>query len=238
MTYNDTSNITNAFKYTKSSEIDSWTYTGETNTYSGGGYVFRMQQIDDKSSSSLISLQQLKWINEQTAALFIEFTLFNPQVNLFQHCSILIEITSAGSFVLSSQFTPISLYDLNSPSLISLQILFYLIYLAFVCLLIINELRTLMKTKWSYFRDSYNYFDLAIIGFSWSAFAFFLYRIYAANVIYHTLEQTKTNKGFINFQYVASCQYIFEYLMGACVFFSSLRFIKVILFCTLKYYKN
>ena len=33
-------------------------------------------------------------------------------------------------------------------------------------------------------------------------------------------------KVFINFQYAASCQYVFDYMMGACVFFATLRFIK------------
>ena len=35
-------NVQNAFKYTQSSQIDSFTYIAKRNTYYGGGYVFKM----------------------------------------------------------------------------------------------------------------------------------------------------------------------------------------------------
>ena len=225
------SNIINAFKYTKSNELDSYVYTGQINTYDGGGYVFRMQGDRESIYNQTQTLQNLNWIDAQTAAIFVEFTLFNPQIALFQHCLILIEITSVGDIFTSSLFTPINLFDLNNPSLISFEIILYLFYLTLVCFLIVNEVRSILKIKWSYFKIAYNYFDLAIIGFSWSAFSFFLYRMYGANVISDKLSQSKNicqlENAFINFQYMASCQWMFDYLMGACVFFSSLRFIKV-----------
>jgi hypothetical protein len=56
------------------------------------------------------------------------------------------------------------------------------------------EARELMKSKWfEYFRNAYNYFDLAIIAFSWAAFSMYLYRLYAANEIYTKLKQTDKN---------------------------------------------
>jgi polycystin 1L2 len=199
------------------------------NTYLGGGYVFKMMAMHE--SSILYTLQNLSWIDEHTSAIFLEFTLFNSNLNLFQHCLFLFEITSGGNIVKSSQLTPLNLFDLNDKSLISLKIIMYLIYMTLVCVLIVTETRDLLKSKWTdYFRNAYNYFDLCIIGFSFAAFSMYLYRLYSAYEIYDTLKRNDKSKVFINFQYTVSCQILFDFLMGSCVFFASLRFIKTFQF--------
>jgi polycystin 1L2 len=227
-------NILNAFKYTKSSDLNSYPFAGKVNTYLGGGYVFKMMSTSNhtKLENQAKTLQNLTWINEQTSAIFLEFTLFNPNVNLFQHCLFLFEITSGGHIVKSSQLTPLNLFDLNDKSLISFKIIMYLIYMILVCILIVTETRHLLKSKWTdYFRNAYNYFDLCIIGFSWAAFSMYLYRFYSAYEINDTLKRNDDKSQlFINFQYTASCQILFDFLMASCVFFASLRFIKIFRF--------
>jgi polycystin 1L2 len=203
------------------------------NTYFGGGYVFKMMK-ENNSIESLLNkirdLEKLNWIDAQTSAVFLEFTLFNPNVNLFQHCLFVFEITSGGNFISSSQLTPLNIFDLNDSSLISLKIILYLIYLGFVCILMALEARELMKSKWiDYFRNAYNYFDLAIVAFSWASFSMYLYRLYSAYDIYNKLKRNE-DLLFINFQYIASCQNLFDFLMGSCVFFATLRFIKTLRF--------
>jgi polycystin 1L2 len=205
------------------------------NTYFGGGYVFKMMK-ENNSIESLLNkirdLEKLNWIDAQTSAIFLEFTLFNPNVNLFQHCLFVFEITSGGNFVTSSQLTPLNIFDLNDSSVISLKIILYLIYLGFVCILMALEARELMKSKWKdYFSNAYNYFDLAIVAFSWASFSMYLYRLYSAYDIYNKLKRNDDKDLlFINFQYIASCQILFDFLMGSCVFFATLRFIKTLRF--------
>ena len=183
---------------------------------------FLLNQIHD--------LEKLNWIDAQTSAVFLEFTLFNPNVNLFQHCLFVFEITSGGNFVTSSQLTPLNIFDLNDSSVISFKIILYLIYLGFVCVLMALEARELMKSKWiDYFRNAYNYFDLAIVAFSWASFSMYLYRLYSAYDIYNKLKRNE-DLLFINFQYIASCQILFDFLMGSCVFFAALRLIKILQF--------
>jgi len=228
-------NVKDAFKYTQSNDLNSYPYTAIVNTYYGGGYVFKMMKENNSIETILKQIQDLEkltWINEQTSAIFLEFTLFNPNVNLFQHCLFVFEITSGGNFVSSSQLTPLNLFDINDTSLISFKIIMYLVYLGFVCILMAIEARELMKSKWiDYFRNAYNYFDLAIVAFSWASFSMYLYRLYSAYEIYNKLKRTDDKSLlFINFQYIASCQILFDFLMGTCVFFASLRFIKTLRF--------
>ena len=98
-------NIIDAFKYTQSNDINSYPYTAIVNTYYGGGYVFKMVKENNLKESLLNQIQaleRLNWIDAQTSAIFLEFTLFNPNVNLFQHCLFVSEITLGGNFVISS----------------------------------------------------------------------------------------------------------------------------------------
>jgi hypothetical protein len=70
----------------------------------------------------LQDLENQNWIDQQTAVLFVEFTLFNPNISTFVSCLFLIEILPSGNIHLNSpQFVPISIYDTSN------------IWLCFIC---------------------------------------------------------------------------------------------------------
>ena len=219
--------IYNSFQYTPSSHINSFPHVGNVETYSGGGYVFEMKdQNPNEMSSNLNLLRSLNWIDAQTVALFIEFTLFNPNLNLFQSCLILFEKIQIGSIVSTSQFSSIDLYDINNTQLISFKILISILFMLFVCIIMIVEIREIIQKKLKYFLDIYNYIELLIIAFAWSAFSMFLYRLYESNHIYKELNSNQ----FINLQYLTSCDTAMNYFLGFCVAFASLRFVKILRF--------
>ena len=174
------------------------------------------------------TLRQLEWIDKQTAAIFVEFTLFNPNINLFQSCLILFEILNTGSFDNSAQFKPIDLSDLNNSGILSFKILINIIYLIFIGVFMFREVREIQKRKKKYFYDFYNYIDLIIIAFSWAAFAMYLYMLYASYDIFSQIRE-KLDK-FINLQYVTSCNELFNAFLGICAAFATQRFIKLLRF--------
>ena len=54
------SNIKKAFEYTKSSDLNSYPYRANLNTYYGGGFVFRMIKENKTFESVLTQLQILQ----------------------------------------------------------------------------------------------------------------------------------------------------------------------------------
>ena len=90
----------------------------------------------------------------------------------------------------------------------------------------IVEIREIIQKKLKYFLDIYNYIELLIIAFAWSAFSMFLYRLYESNHIYKELNSNK----FINLQYLTTCDTAMNYFLGFCVAFASLRFVKILRF--------
>jgi hypothetical protein len=203
-------------------------YTGKQNTYFGGGYVFQIQGSTDEIISNMSTLNQLSWINKQTAAIFVEFTLYNTNVNLFQACMILFEINLAGAFQSTAQLTSLNLFEINNSGLFSFKILMNIVYIIFVIIIMLVEIKHFIKIGWrKYFSDFYNYIEIIIICFSWAAFSMFLYRIYAAHDVGNKISKNFTNT-FINLQTAVYFSTLFNYFLGICAAFSCFRFLKIL----------
>jgi hypothetical protein len=237
--------VYSAFQYTKSSQIDSYPFSGKVNTYMGGGYVFKMNNLGHDQSILVNSLEKLKendWIDRQTRAVFIEFTIYNPNINLFSNCLILFEFISTGQIIKSSQFSPINLFDINNSSFISFKIIMNILYMIFISLFMIKKIKEILKDKMKYFKQFYNYIELIIIAFSWASFAMYLYRLYSSYEVYNLLKKSKKDfvqstqmysfvqSAFINLQYISYCNDLLQVFLGFCAAFGTIRFIKLLRF--------
>lgn len=57
--------------------------TGKVGAYDGGGYLEKLSKTAKETASILKNLKQNLWITRGTRAVFIDFTTYNPNVNLF-----------------------------------------------------------------------------------------------------------------------------------------------------------
>lgn len=105
-TYNSV--IQRAFKYRSSDELDTYIYIGKHDTYNSGGYVYEFRGRLSYLQSNLSQLHQLQWIDGQTRAVIIQFSLYNPNSQLFISANLLAEFLSTGSVETQSRFEPIS----------------------------------------------------------------------------------------------------------------------------------
>ena len=223
--------VLNSFKYTQANQINSLPYMAQVNTYMGGGYVFKIQGEKTNITRQIEQLKSYNWVDRQTAAIFIEFTLYNPNVNLFEYCTIILEILSSGSFVNSAEFYSLDVLDLNNSELLSFKILINIIYMVLIVIFMIVEIRRLIKVGLKYFLEFNNYLELIIIGFSWAAFSMFINRIYGSYLIYDILSQKRSvTTKYINLQYISNTDQLLTYFLGICTAFGSLRFLKLLRF--------
>jgi hypothetical protein len=100
--------IHNAFLYKSSKQLDTYLYMGDHGTYGGGGYVYEFRGRLSYLRTNLSQLHQLEWIDEKTRAVMIQFSLYNPNVQLFTSVTFLIEFLSTGGVIPSVRFEPIS----------------------------------------------------------------------------------------------------------------------------------
>ena len=198
----------------------------------GGGYVFRMKGEQSLIKNQLNLLQEYNWIDKQTSALFIEFTIYNSNINMFQWCVLLFEVLPSGSFVNSFTLTPIDLYEMDSRAFFSFKIINYFLFLLFIISFILTEMIQVVQKKRKYFLEFYNYIDLVIIVSSWTAFAMYLNRLYASYGIFEQLRDSSIsfNDKFINLQFITSYDRLLNIFLGLSVTFTIFRFIKLLRF--------
>ncbi len=226
--FSNSPNVLKSFEYIKSDDLDSYAFFGKYDEYRGGGYVFKMEGPSDDLINNLTLLQSLNWIDRQTRAVFIEFSVFNPNINLFCYCNILFEILPTGNLILSSQLSPINLLDISKNNFISFRVICNLIYLIFISVIMFKEARLLIKEKWKYFLQFWNYIELVVIAFSWAAFSMYLYRMYSANKILKAFKNSKSE--YINLQYPSYCNDLLGMCFGFCAACGTLRFLKLLRF--------
>ena len=96
--------IYNAFQYKDASTLQGSPIQGKFATYEGSGYLFELRGKLDYIQGNLTLLKEMQWIDRQTRAVFIEFSSFNPNINLIMVSTILVEFLPYGdiAFVMTS----------------------------------------------------------------------------------------------------------------------------------------
>jgi hypothetical protein len=134
----------------------------------------------------LTLLQKNNWIDRQTRAVVVEFSVYNPNINLIAVAEILIEILPTGTIVRSSRFDPIFLFT----DISLFVIIFNLIYILLIIYFTIQEIRFICEQGKTYFYQFWSYVEWGIIGFSWTAFVLSIYRINASNQVSEFFKKT------------------------------------------------
>jgi hypothetical protein len=219
----------NAFQYTNASQISSYPLTGPYTTYLGGGYVYKMNGDAEDTVSNFTFLQQANWIDMRTRAVFVEFAVYNPNVNMFVHCYLLFEFMPTGSIVKSFRFSPMTLFDSRN-SLFSFGTICAIIYLIMIFALTIRQIYVISVQKMKYFTQIWSYFDLSLIAFSFTSFAIWLYRLWEAQRLMTQAGSSNQNGKFINLQLLAYWDDILSCMLAFCTCIGSLKFMKILSF--------
>jgi len=102
------SSILQAFLYQSSDKLDTYIYVGDYATYNGDGYLYEFRGSLSNLRSNLSQLHQLEWIDEETRAVIIQISLYNPNVQMFTSVTFLVEFLSTGGVFPTSHFDPIN----------------------------------------------------------------------------------------------------------------------------------
>jgi polycystin 1L2 len=104
--------IHQSFQYKSSDDLDAYVYVGDHGSYSGGGYVYEFRGRLSDIRSNLSELHQLGWIDNKTRAVFIQLSLYNPNIQLFTSVTFCIEFLSTGGIYPQSRFEPMNFYGI------------------------------------------------------------------------------------------------------------------------------
>jgi polycystin 1L2 len=217
-------NTYKSFQHMSASSLDNYPYMTGLNTYLGDGFVLNLTGSLNEVQSNLTLLRKMNWIDRQTRAIFIQFLLFNPNINMFAYLNILFEILPSGNMVNSIQIDTIKLFS-NSKSTSILLIVYFIL----ICLMLIKEIPIINKMKWKYLIQFWKLVNLLIISFSIASFAV-SFNFYYNQQKYLDLISQSQGYSYINFQGLIISNNLLIILLSLTCFFSTIRFIKLFRF--------
>ncbi|XP_061175461.1 uncharacterized protein LOC133184410 [Saccostrea echinata] len=216
------------YSYTEPSVLDGYPYMGDRFLYSGGGYVVRLRGNSTLLRTKLHSLERDGWIDKYTRAIFVEFTVYNPGINLFGIATLLLEVRPSQGIFPSYRFEPAMLLPYMTDVML-FQIACEIVYFGFTVFFIFQLFRGMLKEKLAYFKQFWNLVELGICSMSVTAIVIYFYRMFETNRLTERFKVSHGNE-YMKFQYVGAWSELFSYIIGWLVFFASLKFLKLLRF--------
>lgn len=202
-------------------------YIGQVAWYGGGGYAVDLGNSLQAAQDTLDSLKESSWLDAGTRAVFVEFVLYNPNMNEFAVSHVAFEFIPSGSVLplfqmhlmgLDSYFTTFELVLLG----------FQVLALLFIFFFMFRELKIVIKQKLKYFYGFWNIFEFIILGLALAAVAIFFCRLAAQT---KTRSKFLANRGsFVSFYDASTWDKTYCLLLGIIVFCAFIKLLKVMRF--------
>lgn len=198
-------------------------------TYSGGGFVQVLPVEHNDAAATLEELKAGRWITEGTRVLFLDFTVYNANINLFCVVKYIFEFPASGGVVSSSQFRSMKLIryvDAYDYFVLACEVVFVL----FVLYYTVEEILELRKLGlYKYLTSSvWQVLDLVILVCSYVSILFYAYRtVLIDNTLDDLIEDDAT---YANFEHVAYWQTEFNFLIALTLFLSWIKAFKYLSF--------
>ncbi|KAM9269057.1 polycystin-1-like protein 3 [Cariama cristata] len=171
----NSSDLTSAWQYQSQSKLRGQPSWGKLAIYRGGGYVIHLGTDPKNASRILQYLFNNVWLDTFTRAVFVEFTVYNANVNLFCIVSLMFETNALGAFFTSAELQSVRLYPYTN-SLHIFVVAAEIIYFLFIVYYMIVQGKLMKTLRWRYFHSKWNLLEMAIILISWSALSVFVKR--------------------------------------------------------------
>ncbi|XP_005741746.2 polycystic kidney disease protein 1-like 2 [Pundamilia nyererei] len=217
---NASTNIHDPWKYKSQRKLRAYPIWGNVKFYRGGGFVMDLGPDFQNSSRTLQYLYENTWFDVYTQAIFVEFTVYNANVNLFCIVTLVLETTATGAFQFCSELQTVRLYQ-STGGLHIFVVASEIIYFLFIIYYMFVQGKLMRKQKWTYFKNKWNLLELAIIILSWSALCVFIKRTLLGNRDMNYYQNNKEQ--FVSFHETAKADAVLGYLIAFLVLLATVK---------------
>ncbi|XP_013887336.1 polycystin-2 isoform X2 [Austrofundulus limnaeus] len=214
-----------AWVYTRESGMNGSSFSGQVSTYGGGGYYQDLSRTKEESAAQLQFLKDHLWLDRGTRAVFLDFSVYNGNINLFCIAKLLVEFPATGGVVTSWQFQTVRLirYVSSWDYFVGVcEVAFCLFILYYV----VEEVLEIHIHRLHYFRSTWNCLDVLIVVLSVVAIIMNITRTaMARNLLNGLLENYAAHP---SFEPLANLQVQFNNMAAVIVFFAWVKLFKFI----------
>ncbi|XP_069892176.1 polycystin-2-like protein 2 isoform X3 [Dipodomys merriami] len=214
------------WKYSTSNTNSPW-HWGFVGVYGNGGYIFTLSKSKSETKNKFIDLRLNSWITRGTRVIFIDFSLYNANVNLFCIIRLVAEFPATGGILTSWQLYSVKLlryvsyYDYF---IASCEITFCIFLFVFTT----QELKKMKEFKTDYFKSIWNWLELLLLLLCFMAVSFYTY----CNMqIFLLLGQLlKSTEKYPDFYFLAYWHIYYNNIIAITIFFAWIKIFKFISF--------
>ncbi|XP_071612747.1 polycystin-1-like protein 3 [Heliangelus exortis] len=218
--FDNSSDLSSAWQYQSQSKLRGQPSWGKLAIYRGGGYVIHLGTDPKNASRVLQYLFNNTWMDTFTRAVFVEFTVYNANVNLFCIISLMFETNALGAFFTSAELQSVRLYPYTG-SLHIFVVAAEIIYFLFVVYYMIVQGKEMKALRWRYFHSKWNLLEIAIILISWSALSVFVKRTILGTRDISYYQEHKEDC--VSFKETARADAVLGYLVAFLVLLSTVK---------------
>ncbi|XP_059821491.1 polycystin-2 [Hypanus sabinus] len=216
-----------AWTYTSEKDLKEIGYWGLVAIYSGAGYYLDLARNRDETAAKLKVLKENLWLDRGTRVVFIDFSVYNGNINLFCVIRLVVEFPATGGALSSWQFQTVKLFRYLSSFdyfLAACEVAFCV----FIFYYIVEEFLEIRVHKLHYFRSVWNCLDILIIVLSLITICINIYR---TAVVEELLGEVLENQNsYANLESLAYWQVQFNNMAAVVVFFVWIKIFKFISF--------
>ncbi|XP_012604287.1 polycystin-2-like protein 2 [Microcebus murinus] len=214
------------WKYSTSNTNSPW-HWGFVGVYRNGGYIFTLSKSKSETKNKFIDLRLNSWITRGTRVVFIDFSLYNANVNLFCIIRLVAEFPATGGIITSWQFYSVKLlryvsyYDYF---IASCEITFCIFLFVFTT----QEAKKIREFKSAYFKSIWNWLELLLLLLCLVAVSFNTYcNIQIFLLLGHLLKSTEK---YSDFYFLAYWHIYYNNIIAITIFFAWIKIFKFISF--------
>ena len=147
------------WRYQNPGESDTVPKWGQFSFYPGGGFVADLGYENATGFELIENLQNNDWLDRQTRAVIVEFSAFNPSLNLLVTGTYFYEVEASGYRATFTRIDVISLYSTESAAQ-QFYLICVLLFIVFVLLYLGREGYKLYKLRFRYFKSFWNWVEI------------------------------------------------------------------------------
>lgn len=215
------------WQYRTQSELYEIPLRADLATYRGGGYVLKLDKNKDEAIKQLEMINETWWIDGQTRAVFIEFSLFYPGKNIHCIITILFECPASGGCTPTFRIQATRLDELIGNYRIFV-LACELVFVISIAIFTYRAVKDLVKQGAQYWYQFWNWIEMAIIGVGWTCLAFYIIRFIANKWTKAKFNDDPDN--FVSFRYVATADQLYGVVIALLVFLASIKFLRLFRF--------
>ncbi|XP_065286738.1 polycystin-2-like isoform X1 [Dermacentor albipictus] len=216
-----------AWTYHTEKSLNGADHWGLLSSYSGAGYYADLGITKEAATQVMAELKENLWIGRATRAVFLDFTVYNANVNLFCVIKLVFEFPATGGMIPSWSFRTVKLLRYVSVSdyfIMACEFFFTL----FILYYIVEEVLEIKSNRTSYFKSIWNILDILVILISLVCIGFSIYRTVMVNKLLAGLLDKPDE--FADFGRLGFYQTQFNNAVALAVFFAWIKVFKYISF--------